>query len=48
VCVQLLVDHLQTRFIEKRRLLLEVYLKKLISIPEACGLNVVLDFLGCN
>lgn len=45
---KLLIDHLQTRFIEKRRLLLEVYLKKLITVPELVGLDCVLDFLGCN
>lgn len=46
--LKMLTDHLQTRFIEKRRLLLEVYLRKLITIPEICNMDCVLDFLGCN
>lgn len=46
--LKLMVDHLQSRFIEKRRLLLEVYLKKIIALPHVAVLDPVLEFLGCN
>lgn len=46
--VKVIVNHLNTRFIEERRLLLDLYLKRIVSITEVASLPVTLDFLGCS
>jgi len=45
---KILVDHLQQRFVERRRLLLELYLRRIVAHPHIVTLDCVLDFLGCN
>jgi len=42
-----IIDHLQTRFIEKRRIVLQLYLQTLIKIPEIVSQDAVLQFLSC-
>jgi hypothetical protein len=42
------VDHLHARFIEKRRLILEIYLQCLIHLRAACEHPEVMEFLGCS
>jgi len=44
--LKLLVSHLETPFVEKRRVLLELYLQELIGIPCVRCCETLLQFLG--
>jgi len=46
--MKLLTDHLYPRFIEQRRILLQAYMQRLITIREVVERPDVLDFLGVN
>lgn len=41
------INHLQRRFIEERRITLDVYCKALIRIPEVVDMDEILEFLSC-
>jgi hypothetical protein len=43
-----LVDHLHTTFIEERRILLELYIRKLLADIVLCESESLLKFLGCS
>ena len=44
--IRFLVDHLDSRFIERRRLILEVYIQALIHLKLASETEVFMDFIG--